>query len=133
MSLCEADDETPQALYARGLANGVPGLQLLTGLETRKLEPNLFPAVRGALLAPSAGIVNPRELCYAMAETAVRNGADLRLSARVTAIARQAGGFCGPRVQEIIARELGVDPTEVLMDWEGTWVLCGETKGGPAK
>ena len=94
LSLDEADDETLRALYARGLANGVPGLALLDRAQTLALEPNLSPAVRGALFAPSAGIVNPWELCLALAETAVRNGAELRLSAPVTAIARTAGGFC---------------------------------------
>ena len=53
------------------------------------------------------------------------NGVKRRVGA---GMGRCQGGFCGPRVQEIIARELGIDPTEVLMDWEGTWVLCGETK-----
>ena len=55
------------------------------------------------------------------------NGVKRRVGA---GMGRCQGGFCGPRVQEIIARELGLDPTQVLMDWEGTWVLCGETKGG---
>jgi glycerol-3-phosphate dehydrogenase len=55
------------------------------------------------------------------------NGVKRRVGA---GMGRCQGGFCGPRVQEIIARELGLDPTEVLMDWDGTWVLCGETKGG---
>ena len=48
-----------QTLYRRGAANGVPGLQVLSAAETRQLEPNVSPEVRGALLAPSAGIVNP--------------------------------------------------------------------------
>ena len=43
---------------------------------------------------------------------------------------RCQGGFCGPRVQEIIARELGVPMTDVLMDQDGTWVLACETKTG---
>ena len=93
VSLSEEDDETLRVLYARGVANGVPGLRLLTGAEALALEPNLSPAVRGALLAPSAGIVNPWELCYALAETAVRNGAELRLSAPVTAIERAEDGW----------------------------------------
>ena len=43
---------------------------------------------------------------------------------------RCQGGFCGPRVQEIIARELGMPMTDVLMDQDGTWVLACETKTG---
>ena len=41
---------------------------------------------------------------------------------------RCQGGFCGPRVHEIIARELGIPKEQVLMDEEGSWLLCGETK-----
>lgn len=94
LSLSERDDKTLHKLYEQGLYNGVPGLTLLNREQTLALEPNLSPDVRGALFAPSAGIVNPWELCLALAETAVRNGAELRLSAPVTAIARTAGGFC---------------------------------------
>ncbi len=93
LSLSEEDDDTLRELYERGIANGVPGLALLDRAQTLALEPNLSPALRGALYAPSAGIVNPWELCYAMAETAVRNGAELHLSAPVTAIERLDGGF----------------------------------------
>ena len=41
---------------------------------------------------------------------------------------RCQGGFCGPRVLEIIARELNMAPEDVMMDSEGTWVLTGDTK-----
>ena len=41
---------------------------------------------------------------------------------------RCQGGFCGPRVHEIIARELGLPNEQVLMDEEGSWLLSGETK-----
>ncbi len=59
------------------------------------------------------------------------NGVKRRCNA---GMGRCQGGFCGPRVQDIIARELGIDPCEVLMDQEGTYVLTGETKtqGGDA-
>ena len=47
---------------------------------------------------------------------------------------RCQGGFCAPRVQALIARELGLDPCEVLLDQEGSYLLTGETKvqGGNA-
>lgn len=38
------------------------------------------------------------------------------------------GGFCGPRVQEIIARELGIPPTEICLEQDGSWLLACETK-----
>jgi len=41
---------------------------------------------------------------------------------------RCQGGFCGPRVLEIIARERGLDPTQVLQNKEGSIILTGRTK-----
>jgi len=41
---------------------------------------------------------------------------------------RCQGGFCGPRVLEILARHYQCDPTEVLQDGAGTYVLTSETK-----
>ena len=93
LSLAPEDDAELQKLYAQGEANGVPGQRLLSAAETLALEPNVNPGVRSALYAPSAGIVNPWELCYAMAETAVRNGADLHLESSVTAIEKSEAGY----------------------------------------
>ena len=41
---------------------------------------------------------------------------------------RCQGGFCSPRVAAIIARELGIDETEVLDDRAGSFVLVGKMK-----
>ena len=43
---------------------------------------------------------------------------------------RCQGGFCGPRVHEIIARELGLDPLGIRKDDRGSYILTGITKGG---
>ncbi len=41
---------------------------------------------------------------------------------------RCQGGFCGPRVQEILARELGKNLDEIVLDKKGSYILTGETK-----
>lgn len=41
---------------------------------------------------------------------------------------RCQGGFCGPRVMEILARELKCDITEVLQENQGSTILIGKTK-----
>ncbi len=41
---------------------------------------------------------------------------------------RCQGGFCGPRVVEIIARELNKDYTEVYQEKEGSYILLDRTK-----
>ena len=43
---------------------------------------------------------------------------------------RCQGGFCGPRVVELLARELGVTPGDIVQDQAGSWLLAEETKGG---
>ena len=85
------EDAHVQELCRRGLANGVPGVRVLSGCEARALEPALSPQVTSALYAPSAAIVSPWEYALAMAENAVENGAQLRLCAPVSAI-RSCGG-----------------------------------------
>lgn len=41
---------------------------------------------------------------------------------------RCQGGFCGPRVQEIIARELNILMEDIELDKEGSYILVGKTK-----
>ena len=55
------------------------------------------------------------------------NGVKRRCNA---GMGRCQGGFCGPRVQEIIARELGIDQAEVLLEQAGSTILTGRTKTG---
>ena len=41
---------------------------------------------------------------------------------------RCQGGFCGPRVQEIISRELNIKMEDVLLEKENSVILYGRTK-----
>lgn len=41
---------------------------------------------------------------------------------------RCQGGFCMPRVMEILARELNKDMTDIVKDKTGSYILTGETK-----
>jgi len=82
----EKDEEHLKLLYDRGVANGVPDLSIISGDEARALEPNLSEKVTAALLAKSAGIINPWDYTLAMAEVAVKNGTELFLNTKVTSI-----------------------------------------------
>ena len=95
--LALSEEELPvlRELYRRGQENGVPGLELLTGDEARALEPNLSGDAAGALHAPSAAICSPWEYCLALAETAVKNGAELHLNTTVTGL-EHIGGDLSP-------------------------------------
>ena len=61
MVLCLSPDDRPalEALYRRGLTNGVEGLSLLTGEEARALEPHLTQAVAGPCWPPPGGSSAP--------------------------------------------------------------------------
>ena len=82
----EKDEEHLNELYRRGIENGVPGLSIISGDKARELEPNLSEEISAALLAESAGIISPWDYTLAMAEVAVKNGAELFLNTRVTSI-----------------------------------------------
>lgn len=58
------------------------------------------------------------------------NGVKRRVGA---GMGRCQGGFCGPRVQEILAREWGVSMDRILMDGPGSYILTKQTKGGGAR
>ena len=49
--LCFSDEDMPKLgeLYRRGIQNGVPDIQILTGNDVRKMEPNLTDEVVAAL------------------------------------------------------------------------------------
>ncbi len=42
---------------------------------------------------------------------------------------RCQGGFCGPRILEILSRELGIPVEEVLKEGQGSNIVIGRTKG----
>ena len=82
------DDELPQlqALYENGTKNGVEGLEIIGAEAVHALEPNLKESIRGALVAPTGGIVGSYEFTTALAENGVANGGDVRLSSEVVKI-----------------------------------------------
>lgn len=73
----EKDEKNLQFLLERGIENGVKGLEILSGDEARKKEPNLSEAVRAALWAPTSGVVCPYELTIEAVGNAMDNGAEL--------------------------------------------------------
>lgn len=83
--ICLSEEDMPelQALYDRGVANGVKGLQILNREEVLEMEPNVVDQVYAALYAPTAGIVCPFHLNIALAENAYANGVDFRFNTEV--------------------------------------------------
>lgn len=82
----EEDMEQVKYLYENGTKIGVKNLRILTKDEVLKMEPNLNEEVKGALYAPTAGIVGPFEYTIALAENAVQNGGKIKLKKEVISI-----------------------------------------------
>lgn len=90
-------------LYAQGMMNGVPGLEIVSGARARELEPSLSEKVARALWAPTGAITCPYQLTIACFENARENGVDFFFNAPVRAVEKLADGFrvqCGDRVIE---------------------------------
>ena len=76
--VCTDEESRPglDALYERGVKNGVEGLRIVERDELVKMEPNISDTAVAALYAPTAGIVCPFQLNIALAENANQNGVE---------------------------------------------------------
>lgn len=84
--VCLHEEDMPnlQALYNRGIANGVKELRILNREELEEMEPNISDQAYAALYAPTAGIVCPFGMNMAMAENANANGVEFKFDTEVT-------------------------------------------------
>ncbi len=89
----EDDRRTLRQLLEQGEGKGVPGLELWPAARVRNEEPHLSEDIVEALHAPTAAVVNPYEACFALAESAVRNGVELACAEPVKAIDRDPDGL----------------------------------------
>lgn len=122
------DEQLPllKDLAKRGEENGVP-VQLLSCEEVKAMEPNITPDVKGALLCPTAGIVNPFTLVAHAFESALDNGVKLSLGEEVLSIEKADGHFVlktnkGVREAKIVINCAGVKSQEIAamvddIDW----------------
>ena len=82
----EKQDLSVKELFDRGLKNNIKGLEILSGDEARKIEPELSSEVTSALLVKNAGIICPYEMTVASIGNAMDNGVSLIRNFKVSAI-----------------------------------------------
>ncbi len=80
-----------ESLYDRGIANGVPQLEIVGRERILELEPKLNGDTVGGLWAPTGGIIEPYRFVFALVENARKNGVKLFTDWKLTA-AQRAGG-----------------------------------------
>lgn len=113
--ICRDREEMPnlQALYDRGVANGVEGLRIVEQEELRRMEPNISEDAAAALYAPTAGIVCPFGMNIAFAENAAANGVTFQFDTEVQDIRRTERGWLietdqGPFEAKCVVNAAGV-------------------------
>lgn len=116
--LCFAEEDLPRLheLYERGVENGVPGLELLTGEQVRAMESAVSDEVVGALHAPTGGIVCPFHMTYALFENARANGAEFRFDSEVRALRAIDGGYEAETAQGSVKARLVINAAGVFGD-----------------
>jgi len=87
----EAELKDLEAIKAVGEANGVRGLEIISGAELKLKEPNLDALY--ALYSPVAGIVPPYLFTIALAENALCNGVKVHVNTEVFEVKQEGDGF----------------------------------------
>jgi len=134
-----SDEEIPRldALHERGIANGVPGLKLVSGDEIREWEPHVR-AVRG-MLSPATGIVDYTEVANRMAALIGQRGAEVVTGAGVRAIRRDGGTLtletdsgpvatrylinCAGLHSDRVAALMGIHPEVQIIPFRGEYYM----------
>ena len=142
----EEEDPAIDALYERGLINGIEQLQILSGDEARAMEPNLSEKVSRVLYIPTAGIICPYDLTIAAAGNAMDNGVELLRNFEVASI---ADGFvitaadgrtvecayllnCAGGYSDKVARMVG-DDFFTIIPRAGEYMLLDKSEGSRVK
>lgn len=113
-----SEDERPtlEMLYERGVENGVPNQRIIEKEELHEMEPNLNEDAVAALYAPSACIVDPWDMAIACAETAVRNGVDVKVNQQVTNIEKKGDTFVVTTPTDVFEGKIVVNAAGVECD-----------------
>jgi L-2-hydroxyglutarate oxidase len=132
-----SEDELPrlQALYERGIANGIQGLEMIGPERIREIEPHA-KAVR-ALHSPNTAITDFKQVSDKMAARIVESGGMIFISARVHAITRADGRFnleterltvscrnvinCAGLYADRIAKLMGLNPEALIIPFRGEY------------
>ncbi|MGH3324468.1 MAG: L-2-hydroxyglutarate oxidase [Streptomyces sp.] len=89
VALDRAEQERMHAIHERAVANGVPGVRLVSGAEVAELEPHV-QGVAG-LHSPRTAIVDFAAVARALAGVAEEHGARVRTGVEVSSVRPRAG------------------------------------------
>ena len=148
VAFSDEEMDTVAELLERGKTNGVPGLEIYDQAKLREVEPSISEEAKGALWAPSAGIVCPYELTIAAVENAVVNGAEFIRNFEVKKIDFADGEFTLSNGENEIKAKYVINAAGVYCDEiaaligdnsihttprKGEYMLCDKSVGHLAK
>ena len=131
LTIAVEDEQMPilKELAERSKINGVE-VKLLSKEEVIAMEPNINPEVKGALFAPTAGIIDPFNLVVHAMENAIDNGVTFLRSHEVLDIKKQDEIYLvktnkGDLFSRIVINAAGVKSDKIAMmvediDWSIT-------------
>jgi L-2-hydroxyglutarate oxidase len=124
-------------LYARGVANGVARLELLSADGLRRIEPHAA-GVR-ALWSPTTAVVDFRQVARALAAVLQRRGVQVATARRVVGVRRVSAGFvvqtphtdvaarwlvnCAGLYSDVVARIAGARPDVQIVPFRGEYYM----------
>ena len=133
-----------KALYQRGLANGVKGLEILDRKALLELEPNLSENAWWGLYAKTAKLVSPYNFAISLCEEAIINGGILKLNYKVDEINKNNGIFqvksgknavfckylinCAGAGCALINKLVGAEKLDISLT-KGEYILLDKTEG----
>ena len=107
--------EVLKELAERSKINGVE-VKLLSKEEVMAMEPNITPEIKGALLAPTAGIIDPFNLVVHAMENAIDNGVTFLRSEEVLDIKKENDYFVVKTNKEELSTKIVVNAAGVKAD-----------------
>lgn len=122
----EEEMQTLQKLKSQAQSREIP-YEELTGEAAAALEPNISDQVIAALSLPTTAVVDPWEVTLGLMETAVLNGAELRLNQEVVAIEEVLDTDGQPRHYRITIKE---SPSQIRTALETKYIInCAGVHG----
>lgn len=144
MAFTDSDEEARSREFLKlAVENGVPGVRVVYDEEVRRLEPSISPRVKGAVYAPTAGLISPFEAVIAVIENAVENGVKLITETAVRRVTVSEGvvkgvetnnGFIEANIvinaagvnADEISHSAGVEESFKITPRKGQYILFGE-------
>lgn len=133
----EAELPRLEELHRRGLANGVPGLEVVDAHRIREIEPHAA-GMRG-LFSPSTGIIDYTEVTAAYSKKVWEYGGEIKLNTAVLDVHHHgASNFlitsqgeieaanvinCAGLYADVVARQMGAPETTRIVPFRGEYYL----------